>query len=262
MSKENIRRTRRNILAIGGIFSGAIFSRLGAGVKSAKAWPCTPTVHTDCVCFMRGTLILTPNGERRIEDLRIGDSVANGSGNAKPIEWIGWRRFRRAHGERWVESVKPIRIATDALGPGVPYRDLFVSRSHCLFLDGILIPAANLVNGSSISVDAATEYDDIEYLHIKLAAHDIVCANGALSETLWIQNSSTIERFDNFVEYERLCGPKARVAEVPCAPVVSIGGGRDKLRSRVRSTLSPWLYRRNAFDKVRDRIEDRAKLIA
>src|SRR6516225_3399048 len=77
----------------------------------------------------------------------------------------------------------------------------------------------------------------------------IVCANGALSETLWIQNSVTIERFDNFVEYERLCGSKARVAEVPCAHVVSLHYGRDRLRSRVRSTLSPWHDRRNAFDK-------------
>jgi hypothetical protein len=210
---------------------------------------------------MSGTLILTPNGERRIEDLRIGDSVATGTGD-KSIEWIGRRRYRRGHGERWVESVEPIRIATDALGPGVPYRDLFVSRRHCLFLDGILIPAANLVNGSSISVDAATEYDEIEYLHIKLAAHDIVCANGALSETLWIQDSVTIERFDNFVEYERLCGSKGRVAEVPCAHVVSMHYGHDRLRSRVRSTLSPWLDRRNAFDKVRDRLEDRARLVA
>jgi hypothetical protein len=211
---------------------------------------------------MRGTLVLTPNGERRIEDLRIGDSVATGTGDAKPIEWIGRRRFVRAHSERWIEGFRPIRIATNALGPGVPYRDLFVSREHCLFLDGILIPAANLVNGSSISVDAVTEYDEIEYLHIKLAAHDIVFAHGTLSETLRIQDSVTIERFENFIEYERLGGSKARVAEVPCARVVSVRGGRDKLRSRVRSTLSPWLDYRNTFDKVRDRLEERADAIA
>ena len=57
-------------------------------------------------------------------------------------------------------------------------------------LDGILIPAANLVNGSSISVDAATEYDEIEYLQIKLSVHDTVFAHGTLSETLRIQEFS------------------------------------------------------------------------
>ena len=86
MSKESMRRTRRNILAISGILAGATFSRLG-GVKTAKALnggPCTPTDPDDCICFMRGTLILTPNGERWIEDLRIGDPVATGTGD-KPI---------------------------------------------------------------------------------------------------------------------------------------------------------------------------------
>jgi hypothetical protein len=257
MSNESIRRTRRNILAIGGILAGATFSRLG-GVKTAKAQACTPSDPDDCVCFMQGTLILTPDGERKIEDLGIGDLVITGNRSAKPIEWIGWHRHRRSSGAGWVETEKPIRIAKDALGVGVPYRDLFVSQIHCLLLDGMLIEARELVNGSSIAVYPATEYEEIKYLHIKLAGHDTVYAHGALSETLRIQDARTIDMFENGFEYEQLCGSKARVAEIPCATVVSMRGGRDRLRSRVRSALSPLVDRRNAFDKIRDRLEDRA----
>ena len=260
MPSESIRRTRRNILAIGGILAGATFSRLGIKRADADCIPFTGPCQVEC--FMRGTWILTPKGEQRIEDLRIGDLVVTGNGNAKPIEWIGRHCHRRAPSAGWIETEKPVRIAKGALGPGVPYRDLFVSQIHCMFLDGVLITAADLVNGSSISVYAASEYEEIEYLHIKLAAHDTVFAHGALSETLRIQDSGTIEMFENFVEYEQLYGAKVRVAEIPCAPVVSMRGGRDRLRSRVRSTLSPWFDRRNTFDKVRDRIEDRARLIA
>jgi hypothetical protein len=211
---------------------------------------------------MRGTWILTPKGEQSIEDLRIGNLVVTGNGNAKPIEWIGRHCHRRAPGALWMETEKPVRIAKDALRAGVPYRDLFVSQIHCLFLDGMLIKAGELVNGSSISIYPANEHEEIEYLHIRLAAHDTVCTHGVLSETLRIQDARTIDMFVNGFEYEQLCGSKARVAEIPCAPVASIRGDRDRLRSRVRSALSPLVDRRNTFDKVRDRLEDRAKVIA
>jgi Hint domain len=259
MSKEGIatgwRRTRRNVLGIGGILAGASFSRLG--IKSAHAHD-HDRERWRPSCFMRGTSILTPHGEQKIEDLRIGDLVVGRSGKAKQIEWIGRRLYRRAPGGRWVESIKPVRIAKGALGPGVPHRELFLSQEHCLFIDGIFISIADLVNGSSIAFYPATERDEIKYLHIKLTAHDIVFAEGAPSETLMLRDSVSIERYDNFVEYERLYGSKARTAEVPCAPIARMRGDRDRLRSRVRSALSPWLDRRNTFDKARDLLEERA----
>ena len=186
---------------------------------------------------MRGTSILTPHGEQKIEDLRIGDLVVSRSRKAKPIEWIGRRLYRRAPDGRWVESIKPVRIAKGALGPGVPHRELFVSQEHCLFIDGILVSITDLVNGSSIALYPATERDEIEYMHIKLTTYDIVFAEGAPSETLMLRDSVSIERYDNFVEYERLYGSKARTAEVPCAPIAGMRGDRDRLRSRVRSAV-------------------------
>ena len=40
---------------------------------------------------------------------------------------------------------------------------------------------------------------EVEYLHVKLARHDVIFAEGAPSETLLV-HSGNVERFDNFVE--------------------------------------------------------------
>src|SRR6476659_8907991 len=102
-------------------------------------------------CFLRGTRIWTPNGERPVEDLRINDLVITSSGEAKPIRWVWGRRFERQSGQKWAETIAPIRVAPSALGPNIPHRELFLSRNHCLYLDGVLIPVRDLLNNSSIT---------------------------------------------------------------------------------------------------------------
>jgi hypothetical protein len=243
------KRTRRNVLAIGGIFVGAAFSRFSNRPASARPRPAG--------CFLSGTRMLTPNGERRIEDLKIGDLVTTSGGNAKPIEWIGRRVYRRTADRGWVKSVQPVRIARGALGPNMPHSDLWVSQRHFLLVDGLLIRAIDVLNGSSIAIDSAEGRAEIEYMHIKLATHEVILAEGAPSETLLFQDTRTVELFDNFVEYERLYGSDANVAQVPFAPAIVLRGGRDRLQSRLRSLFSPWVDRRNDFDKARDRLEER-----
>jgi len=243
------KRTRRNILAFGGILAAASLSQLGTKNADART----------AGCFLRGTRILTPYGERNIEDLQIGDLVVTANGQEKPIQWIGRRVYNRTTERDWVQAIKPIRIARGALGPDIPRRDLFVSEYHCLLIDDVLMRAVDLLNGSSITRHSAVELCEIEYLHIKLAMHDVIFAEGAPSESLRLQlDEASIERFDNFVEYERLYGSRVTFPEMPCAPI-GFGGGRERLRSRVRSAVSPWFDRRNAFDKARDRLEERAQ---
>src|SRR5207245_9141655 len=118
--------------------------------------------------------------EVAVEALGIGDRLVTASGEARPISWIGRRSYdgRLAAGNR---AVLPVRISRDALGGGVPRRDLFVSPLHAMFLDGILIPASPLVNG--LSIVQAEAVDEVAYFHLELETHDVILAEGAPSET-------------------------------------------------------------------------------
>src|SRR5437588_2620922 len=136
------------------------------------------------VCFLRGTRVWTPSGETRVEDLRVNELVVTASGEAKPIQWIWSRRFERQCGEKWDQKIVPIRVARSALAPNTPHRDLYLSRSHCLYIDGVLIPALHLINGSTIARVDDISLAEIEYFHIKLDHHSVIYAEGAACETL------------------------------------------------------------------------------
>jgi hypothetical protein len=274
-----LRRTRRNLLAAGGLLAGAALSQIGirganaSGSGGSIGDPPDPVFGNtgpgggntgpgggggSHACFLRGTCLLTPSGERRVEDLRIGDLLITLSGETKPIQWIGRRVYKPASKSSYPKDVRPVRVARGTLGPDAPRRDLFVSQQHALWVDGILIKAIDLMNGSSITLHSATELSELEYLNVKLAHHDLILAEGATCETLLV-HSGNVERFDNFVEYLRLFG-KNTTEEAPCAPI-AFKNRRERLLSRLRSAASPWFDCRNEFDIVRDKIEERADLV-
>ena len=70
------------------------------------------------------------------------------------------------------DALVAMQIALDA---GVPHRDLMVSPRHAMFLDGVLVPACALVNGTSIIQVPAM--DRVEYFHIELDSHDVILAD-------------------------------------------------------------------------------------
>jgi hypothetical protein len=247
-------RTRRNVIAIGGVLVGATFSLISKSAKAQGAPPAEPPASPSC--FLRGTRVLTPGGERRIEDLGVDDAITT-LHREERIEWIGRRVTRRSTNSDWAHSTLPVRIAVGALGTNVPHSDLWVSQCHALLIDGVLIRAADLVNGTSISIDSCKGLVEIEYLHIKLAAHDVIFAEGAPSETL-LFNASNVRLFDNIEEYEQLYGP----ADIDGAPVVSFRGNRALIRSHFRSVLSPWIDRRTEFEKIRDRLQEGTNSLA
>jgi hypothetical protein len=61
-------------------------------------------------CFLNGTKISTPSGDRLVQDLRIGDEVRTLIGR-KTIKWIGYNKFTKEEGRAWQDSVRPIRVA-------------------------------------------------------------------------------------------------------------------------------------------------------
>ncbi len=210
------------------------------------------------VCYLRGTRICTPEGERRIEELKIGDPVVTLSGENKPIKWIGRQRFKKSS-ERWPTDFEPIRISRFALEEGIPHRALYVSPNHAIYIDGVLIPAKYLVNGLNIMQCAPEGADIIEYLQIELFAHDVIYAEGATAETFWLRQQGGREPFDNFAEYYRLYPKQDEIVYPPCAPYHPQPRRFERARRPLRNLLEPLIDVRPPEDKIRDRLAARAQ---
>ncbi|MBS7546174.1 Hint domain-containing protein [Ancylobacter oerskovii] len=133
------------------------------------------------VCFVRGTLIETPEGPVAIETLKIGDKVIGRSG-VREVKWIGWRDYGRAYlrTNEQKRAVAPVRVRAGAFADNVPSRDLLVSPWHHLFVSGKLVRANDLVNGMTIVQELNTP--TVSYWHIELDQFDVVRAHGMFSE--------------------------------------------------------------------------------
>lgn len=143
------------------------------------------------ICFTPGTWIRTPEGARRIEELRAGDRVQTRDNGAQQVQWIGSRRMTGAR-LYVMPHLRPVRIRTGALGIDRPDRELLVSPDHRMLLRGhaaralfntpeVLVPASELVNGSTVSVDLSVR--EVTYIHLLLPAHQVLWANGVETES-------------------------------------------------------------------------------
>jgi len=181
------------------------------------------------VCFLAGTLIATPAGERPVETLAAGDLVLTADGRAAPVYWVG----RQTVATLFADPLRtlPVRITAGALGGGLPTRDLFVSPDHALFLDDVLVQAGALVNGTTITrVDAMPER--FTYFHVELEDHALILAEGVPAETF--VDNVTRRRFDNFAEYEALFGDvSASIAEIVAPRIKSTRQLPRALRDRI-----------------------------
>ncbi|MDY6885131.1 MAG: Hint domain-containing protein [Pseudomonadota bacterium] len=158
-------------------------------------------------CFVTGTQIATPAGEVAVETLAIGDEVTTTEGKTAAIKWMGYREVSATFAKKNA-GAQPVLITADALGNGLPTADLRVSPDHAMHIDGVLIHAEALVNGSTIVREAITH--SFAYYHIELEQHDLVLANGAPTETF--VDADGRGRFDNAAEYQALYGNAASAA--------------------------------------------------
>jgi hypothetical protein len=254
-----IRRSRRNLVKLGVIGVSAAFAILTktkpstAQTASAPAAAPSPTPRAYNPCFLKGTTIRTTIGDRKIEDLVVGDLLPTVFGGTCAIQWIGYYPYKRSdQAKPWVKDVLPVRIARSALGPNTPHTDLCVSKEHALLIDGVLVTAGSLINGTTITPYAASEHNELQFFHIKLAHHNAIYAEGVPCETLRNFDESAV----NFAEYIRRYGPPT-TQEAPCAPLLSCTGARREIKSRFRSAISPWIDRRQKLDIIRDELEER-----
>ncbi len=154
-------------------------------------------------CFLAGTHLATPDGPRRVEELRIGELVLTADGRAAPVHWIGVQTIVSVFADP-LHSF-PVRVAAGALGPDLPRRDLFLSPDHALFLDGVLVQAGALVNGTTI-VRARGMPERFTYFHVELDNHALILAEDVPAETF--VDNVTRRRFDNYSTYAALYGDR------------------------------------------------------
>lgn len=179
-------------------------------------------------CYRKGTRIAAERGEVAIESLRIGENVLTQSGALRPIRWIGRRTYAKdaAMGN---PELLPVLFRRGSLGADIPRRDLWVSPEHAMWIDGMLIPAHALVNGESILQDDRVQ--EVSYIHIEFDTHDVVLAEGALSES-YVDDESR-EHFDNIAEYCALYPDAPRKPARFCAPRVEDGEALQAVRRRL-----------------------------
>jgi uncharacterized repeat protein (TIGR03803 family) len=185
-------------------------------------------------CFRRGTLIEIARGlQRKVEDLKIGDKLRTASGALRPIKWIG----RRSYAGRFIvgrKNILPVCFKAGSLGDNVPERDLWISPQHAMYFasadhGGVLIEAKDLINGTSIVQPEHT--DSVEYFHIELDSHDVIVAEGALSETFIDDDSRGI--FHNAHEFDTLYAEEPPAPAHYCAPRLSEGYEVEAVRQRL-----------------------------
>ncbi len=127
----------------------------------------------------------------------------------------------------------PVCIEAGALGDNVPKRDLWISPHHAMYFEGenggMLIEAKDLVNGTSIV--QAQSVEKVEYFHIELDTHDVIVAEGALSETFLDDDSRGM--FHNAHEYNTLYSDTPSDPVYYCAPRVEEGYELENVRRRI-----------------------------
>ena len=203
----------------GSIDVGETISGTNNGITAA-----TPSNYTDLpdyVCFTAGSLVETPGGPVAIETLKPHDLVCVAGDQPKEVRWIGKRHLSAR--EVWVNPhLRPVRIKANALGPGLPARDVRVSQQHRIAVTAtdaelmfetneFLVPARFLVDGKKIVIEEGPR--DVEFVHVLFDQHELVNVAGLWSESFFLGDTVTgelshdvrAELLELFPELEQPC---------------------------------------------------------
>ncbi len=131
------------------------------------------------------------------------------------------------------KDILPVCIKAGALADNVPERDLWISPNHAMYFEdeqgGVLIEAKDLVNG--VSIVQAERVDRVEYFHIELETHDVIIAEGALSESFIDDDSRAM--FHNAHDYASLYAQEHAAPAHYCAPRLDEGYEVEAVRQRL-----------------------------
>lgn len=142
-------------------------------------------------CFGKGCRIATPDGDVAVESLNVGDWILTVDHGAQQITWAGSTRYDAAAMNKDAR-LWPVLVRKGAFGVGLPARDIHLSRQHRILVSDwraellfgeseVLVPAAKLVNETSIVIDR--NIAAIDYYHIMCGRHEILWCDGIKSES-------------------------------------------------------------------------------
>lgn len=136
-------------------------------------------------CFLSGTRIATMTGDLLVETIAAQDMVVaieNGERTHRAVRWHGSRIVDLdLLDTREAAELAPIRIRAHAFATDMPIRDLLITPDHCILVDGGLVPARMLVNGSSIVQDFSMRHYTVH--HIECDIHSILLSENLTTES-------------------------------------------------------------------------------
>ncbi|WP_164658849.1 Hint domain-containing protein [Tropicibacter sp. Alg240-R139] len=141
--------------------------------------------YTDLVpCFVAGTMIKAGHKQVPVETIQRGDRIWTQSRRRRMVAWVGCTEVDGRG------KFAPVRFETGVVGNSAPllvspnHRMLhFSTQSHLLFDDQpVLIPAHFYVGLPGVT---RAPQDSIKYYHFMFQGHEIVEANGSLSESFY-----------------------------------------------------------------------------
>lgn len=172
----------------------ALYYRQGLSSYNGSTSSPIPDLSVDpstAPCFLRGTLIETPAGLRPVQDLQAGDLVMTLDHGPMPLVWAG------SSVVAGTGRLAPVRIPAGHLGNA---RDLMLSQNHRVLVTGamaellfgepeILVAAGHLADGQWVRLEPQPE---VEYFHLLLDGHQILLAEGAPVESLYLGRQALV----------------------------------------------------------------------
>jgi hypothetical protein len=164
------------------LVDGANYVKTGGDIRGTSTYTDFEDVD-GAPCFVAGTQIATPSGAKPVETLVPGDLVLTADHGPRPVLWRGVSTLDL----RSTPARKPILIKANALGPGLPARDLAVSPQHRVLVrkDGaqVFVPAKALVELPGVQVKHGARR--ATYVHVYLDPHAVLYSEGLATESFW-----------------------------------------------------------------------------
>jgi hypothetical protein len=203
------------------------------------------------ICFCKHTQIHMKDGTQAVEKLKSGDLVLRADGSFAKVRKVFQTKLERKDLDQQ-PKLRPVRITSGALGKGLPKRDLLVSRQHRMLVSSriaermfgvkeVLISAIKLTPVPGIFIDE--DVNEVEYFHLIFDDHEIIFAEGAPTESLFI-GPEALMAIGSDARDELLClFPNIAKAEFSAVPVRYIPAGKlqNKLVQRHVKHVKPLL---------------------